>query len=230
MFNGAFKVVNAFFNGLSNCRFIYRMDSCLPFRLNCKEYIHLYLDLQWYTSVDNLLPQSLWPLCLASILVSKTCIVQHHLWWWVVLSIQGKWREKLSLVEIDFFFIARFLYNYYIYIINHILFLHFVDYYNCVYASMYGMLCCTTEDQRSLGVSSLNFVLYCSVYFRISCLQASKWYWLHLLFQHWSSGIAGVDYCTEHLVDTNDHVTCHAFCHKCFPWCDISIAQIKLVF
>lgn len=106
MFNGAFKIVNAFFNGLSNYRFIYCMDSCLPFRLNCKEHSHLYLDLQWYISVDNLLPQSLWPVCLASSLsdlYSQTLSMMMH------SSFNSREREKkLSLVKIVVFFIVLF--------------------------------------------------------------------------------------------------------------------------
>ena len=41
MLNGAFKTVNAFFNGLSKYRFIYQIGPCSPFRLNCNEYIYL---------------------------------------------------------------------------------------------------------------------------------------------------------------------------------------------
>lgn len=53
MLNDAFKIVNAFFNGLSKYRFIYQIDSCSPFRLNYNEHIYLYLDLYWYVSLDK---------------------------------------------------------------------------------------------------------------------------------------------------------------------------------
>lgn len=53
MLNDAFKIVNAFFNGLSKYRFIYQVDLCSLFRLNRNEHIYLYLDLYWYVWLDK---------------------------------------------------------------------------------------------------------------------------------------------------------------------------------
>lgn len=53
MVNDAFKIVNAFFKGLSRYRFIYQIDLHSPFRLNYNEHIYLYLELYWYVWLDK---------------------------------------------------------------------------------------------------------------------------------------------------------------------------------